>query len=267
MGAGPSGPEPACADLDALAERLGYRFRDRSLLARAVAHRSWCAEHGDPPSNERLEFLGDAVLGMAITGHVYTAYPELQEGDLAKLRAALVNATTLAELADGLGVGSAILLGRGEDASGGREKPSILADALEALIGAVYVDGGIGAATTVVLRLVDGRLQDAAAGPAGHDAKTRLQEWSARELGALPTYEVYEDGPDHAKVFEAAVVFDDTRWGEGRGRSKKQAEQQAARAAWARVEAGRGGPVATASRSAGQVRGERGERGDGARAT
>ena len=224
--------------VDTLAERIGHRFDDPGLVARAVAHRSWCAEHGDRPSNERLEFLGDAVLGMAITGHIYAAYPELQEGSLAKLRAALVNATTLAELAEGLDLGAALLLGKGEDASGGREKPSILADALEALIGAVYVDAGIDAATGVVLGLVGDRLKEAAIGPEGHDAKTRLQEWSARELGAPPVYEVADDGPDHAKVFAASVVLDGERWGRGRGRSKKQAEQQAARAAWARIEAG-----------------------------
>jgi ribonuclease III len=178
------------------------------------------------------------VLGIVITAHIYETYPDLQEGSLAKLRAALVNSNTLAELAAELGLGAAMRLGKGEDASGGREKPSILADALEAVIGAVFVDGGIDAATGFVLALFTERIEEAAEGPEGHDAKTRLQEWAAQHVGAPPRYEMLETGPDHSKLFEARLYLGERCWGQGEGRSKKQAEQQAARAAWTRIEDG-----------------------------
>ena len=203
-----------------------------------MAHRSWCAEHPGGRSNERLEFLGDAVLGLIVTDHIFRTYPELPEGELAKVRASVVSAAALAEVAAELDIGAALLLGRGEDASGGREKPSILADAMEAIIGAVYLDGGRDAADELVMALLGDRITDAAAGPGGQDYKTRLQELAARSFEALPTYDVLDDGPDHAKRFYASVAIAGTSYGRGEGRSKKQAEQAAARVAWEAILAG-----------------------------
>jgi ribonuclease-3 len=216
----------------ALADRIGRPFVDPSLLDRAVAHRSWCAEHEGVQSNERLEFLGDAVLGLVVTDHIFRTYPDLPEGELAKVRATVVSAAALAEVALELSLGDALLLGKGEDASGGREKPSILADATEAVIGAVYLDGGWDAAQTFILDLLGDRIATAALGPGGQDYKTRLQELAARQLEALPEYEVADEGPDHAKRFYATVVLQGRSFGTGEGRSKKQAEQAAARVAW-----------------------------------
>ncbi|HVM51896.1 MAG TPA: ribonuclease III [Acidimicrobiales bacterium] len=218
--------------MEALASRIGWVFGDADLLRRSVAHRSWCAERDGARSNERLEFLGDAVLGLVVTDHIFRTYPELPEGELAKVRATVVSAAALAEIAVELDLGDALLLGKGEDASGGREKPSILADATEAVIGAVYLDGGWGAAQSLVLELMGDRIAEAAAGPGGQDYKTRLQELAARELEALPAYSVTDDGPDHAKRFFATVTVQGVEYGAGEGRSKKQAEQAAARLAW-----------------------------------
>lgn len=197
-----------------------------------MAHRSWCAETPGTQSNERLEFLGDAVLGLVVTDHVFRTYPLLPEGHLAQVRAAVVNAGALAEVAETLDLGRDLLLGKGEDASGGREKPSILADAMEAVIGAVYLDGGWDAAADLVMRLLADRIVEAAAGPGGHDFKTRLQELSARQFDQLPRYDVVGEGPDHAKRFSAVVFLAGEAVGTGEGRSKKQAEQGAARVAW-----------------------------------
>jgi ribonuclease-3 len=183
-------------------------------------------------SNERLEFLGDAVLGLVVTDHVYRAYPDLPEGELAKVRAAVVSAAALAEVAAELGLGEALALGKGEGASGGREKPSILADATEAIIGAVYLDGGWVVAQSFVLGLLGDRITDAAAGPGGHDYKTRLQELAARTYESVPVYQVLDEGPDHAKQFFASVLVGESRFTGGEGRSKKQAEQAVARLAW-----------------------------------
>jgi ribonuclease-3 len=210
-----------------------------------VAHRSWCAESNGVESNERLEFLGDAVLGLVVTDHIFLTYPGLPEGELAKVRASLVNSAALAEVAAALDVGRALLLGKGEDASGGREKPSILADAMEALIGAVYLDGGWDAAARLVMGLLGERIEEAAAGPGGQDYKTRLQELAARRFDQLPRYEVHDDGPDHAKRFYARVLLGGRGWGVGTGRSKKQAEQAAAREAWAALKTDPVGTVVT----------------------
>lgn len=222
-------PSEAVAALEAA---VGHHFAHRGYLEAALVHRSYCAEHPDAVPNERLEFLGDAVLGLAVTDHVFTEYPDLPEGELAKLRASVVNAEVLAEVARTLGVGPALLLGRGEDASGGREKPSILADAMEAVIAAVYLDGGWPAARDLVLRLLGDRIEVGAEGPGEHDFKTRLQEYVAREFDQLPRYQVRAEGPDHAKRFFAMVTIRGAVHGHGQGRSKKQAEQAAARAAW-----------------------------------
>jgi len=225
----PASPRP---DDGGLGGHLAHTFADPALLERAFAHRSWVAESPGAQSNERLEFLGDAVLGLVVTDHIFRTYPDLPEGELAKVRASVVSAAALAEVAVELDLGSSLRLGKGEDASGGREKPSILADATEAVIGAVYLDGGWEAAADLVLRLLGDRIADAAAGPGGQDYKTRLQELSARAFEALPDYEVVDDGPDHAKRFFASVRVGEHRFGGGEGRSKKQAEQAVARIAW-----------------------------------
>ncbi|MEA2704332.1 MAG: ribonuclease [Actinomycetota bacterium] len=200
-----------------------------------MCHRSWCSESPGELSNERLEFLGDSVLGLVVTDYLYRTYPDLPEGQLAQVRAAVVNASVLAEVAAELSLGDAIQLGKGEDASGGREKPSILSDAMEAVIGAVYLDGGWEGASALVMGLLGTRMTEAAAGPGGHDFKTRLQELAARRHEELPVYEVISEGPDHAKRFSARVSIRATVWGDGEGRSKKQAEQAAARMAWRRL--------------------------------
>ena len=213
-------------------ERLGWTFRDEPGLAQALAHRSWCAEHPDEPSNERLEFLGDAVLGIIVTDFVFRTYPSLQEGQLAKVRASVVNAEVLADVAAGIELGPCLRLGKGEDASGGRAKTSILADAMEAIIAAVYLDGGPDAARDVVMGLFGERIAEAASGPGGDDYKTRLQELAAQRFDKLPRYQVHDEGPDHAKRFFATVLLGGEPHGSGEGGSKKQAEQAAARAAW-----------------------------------
>jgi ribonuclease-3 len=197
-------------------------------------HRSWCAENPGFESNERLEFLGDAVLGLVITDHVFHTYPTLSEGELTDVRKAVVNAVTLAEVADELKLGDHLLLGKGEEQSGGREKPSILADALEAVIGTVYVVAGTDAAYDLVMRLLGARVAEAhAGGPGGQDYKSRLQELVARHFGDAPRYHTDAEGPDHARRFHTTVSVAGRVLGRGDGRSKKQAEQVAARDAHA----------------------------------
>jgi ribonuclease-3 len=224
-------------EMGALADRLRWRVEDLALLTRSLAHRSWVAETPGSDSNERLEFLGDAVLGLVVTDHLFRTYPTLPEGELAKVRASVVNSAALAEVAAELDLGDALLLGKGEGQSGGREKPSILADAMEAVIGAVYIDQGWGAADDLVMRLLGDRIEEAAAGPGGQDYKTRLQELCARRFDDLPRYEVTDEGPDHAKRFDALVRVLGSVRGTGHGRSKKQAEQAAARVAWQQLSA------------------------------
>lgn len=172
------------------------------------------------------------MLGLVVTTHLFQTFPNLAEGELAKVRASVVNAGVLADLAGELGIGDALALGKGEAASGGREKPSILSDAMEAVIGAVYLDGGWSAANELVLTLLEDRIAEAATGPGGQDYKTRLQELAAQRLDTLPRYDVQESGPDHAKRFFATVYIGDEECGTGEGRSKKQAEQAAAQKAW-----------------------------------
>jgi ribonuclease III len=203
------------------------------VLGPALVHRSWCAENVGHDSNERLEFLGDAVLGVIITDHAYHAYPALSEGELTDVRKAVVNAVTLAEVADELELGQYLLLGKGEEQSGGREKPSILADALEAVLGAVYVSAGMQAAHDLVMRLLGSRVAEAhAGGPGGQDFKSRLQELAAREFEDAPRYQTVAEGPDHARRFHVTVSVAGVPRGKGEGRSKKQAEQVAARDAY-----------------------------------
>jgi ribonuclease III len=214
-------------DLAALSERIGHCFADESLLRRALAHRSWCAETPGAASNERLEFLGDAVLGWAIADIAYHRY-EVAEGQLTDLRKSVVNSIALAEVAQALGLGPHILLGRGEAAAGGADKPSILADVFEAVLAAVYLDGGAEAAFAMVERLVVPRMPATADMLDQFDQKTQLQELTARAGRGVPVYEVTARGPDHAKTFTARVMVDGELVGEGVGRSKKAAEQVAA---------------------------------------
>jgi ribonuclease III len=229
-------------------ERLGYVLHDEDLLVQALSHRSWCAEAGGRPSNERLEYLGDAVLGLVVAEHCYRRYPALPEGALAKVRAAVVNTSVLADVALELDLGPALLLGRGEDSSGGRAKASILANAVEAVIAAVYLDGGWETATAFVLRLLDHRIEEAAAGPGSEDFKTRLQEMVVRRVGKLPQYEVAGTGPDHARRYTASVIVGGDVVGVGEGKSKKDAEQAAAHAAFPAFADG-AGPVPAATGS------------------
>ncbi|MGH9090521.1 MAG: ribonuclease III [Acidimicrobiales bacterium] len=222
----------------ALGRRLGHRFADPGLLLQALAHRSWCGEQEGVPSNERLEFLGDAVLGLVVAEHSYHRFPDYPEGKLAKLRAAVVNARVLAEMADELGLGEVLLLGKGEEASGGRTKASILADALEAVIGAVYLDAGWVAARPLVLRLLGERIDRAAAEPDDFDHKSRLQELTVRRGDGTPHYVIEGSGPDHDRHYAAEVFVGGTRRGAGEGTSKKDAEQEAARTAWEAIHDG-----------------------------
>jgi len=214
-----------------LAGRLGHCLADPGLLRQALSHRSWCAEQGGLPSNERLEYLGDAVLGLVVAEHTYRSFPEMPEGELAKVRAAVVNARVLAEVAEGLGIGDVIALGKGEEATGGRTKPSILADAFEAVIGALYLDGGWPAAEQMVLRHLAPRIERAAAEPDDFDQKGLLQELTVRQGEGIPRYVVTGTGPDHDRQYEAAVFVNGVQLGAGSGGTKKDAEQEAARRA------------------------------------
>lgn len=202
------------------------------LMEQALTHRSFAYENGGLPTNERMEFLGDAVLGLVVTESLYRRYPDVTEGHLAKMRAAIVNARALADVARSLGLGALLRLGRGEEITGGRDKSSILADTLEAVIGAVYLEHGLAASEAVVHRLFDPLVERASTLGAGLDWKTSLQELTAALALGVPEYAVDEAGPDHAKVFRARVMLVDEVWGEGEGSSKKEAEQQAAEAAY-----------------------------------
>jgi ribonuclease-3 len=222
--------------LDALEEVLGVPFNNRALLLGSLAHRSWCAENNQSASNERLEFLGDSVLGLIVTHYVFEHFPDLPEGQLSEVRAGVVNARVLAEVAQELDLGRYLLLGKGEDAAGGRAKQSILADAFEAVVAAVYLDSNLATTRGLVLRCLQERIAEAVAGPGGRDFKTRLQELAAAQAIGRPRYVVRDEGPDHAKHFFATVHFGDVKYGEGEGGSKKQAEQGAAWVAWTRLQ-------------------------------
>ena len=202
------------------------------LLELALTHRSFAYEHGGLAHNERLEFLGDSILGQAVTVMLYTENPTLAEGELAKRRASLVSSVALAEVARSFGLGKHLRLGRGEELTGGRDKSSILADTVEAVIGAAYLDAGGEAATALVLRLIGPLLMDPERFGASMDPKTSLQETAARLGRGLPQYAVTDSGPDHSKRFHATVSLGDTAIAEGDGTSKKQAEMSAALDAW-----------------------------------
>ena len=243
-----------------LRRALGVPIKPQSL-ERALTHRSFAYENANPPTNERLEFLGDSVLGLVVTDTLFRGYPNLPEGQLAKLRAAVVQMRALAEVARELSLGDYVMLGRGEEVTGGRNKSSILADTLEAVIGAVYIDCGLDEASGLVHRLFDPVIDRSAQLGAGLDWKTSLQELTAGHLLGVPEYVVEESGPDHQKSFRAVVRVGGRVLGSGEGRSKKEAEQHAAEAAWKKISAETGGQPMPGDRRRGRRR--RGRRGRG----
>ncbi|MDJ0391946.1 ribonuclease III [Rhodococcus sp. G-MC3] len=221
-------------DRESLLAALGVVL-DEPLLTLALTHRSYAYEQGGLPTNERLEFLGDSVLGLTITERLYEVHPAKSEGELAKIRASVVNMHALAEVARELGeggLGRHLLLGKGEEQTGGRNKPSILADGMESLLGAIHLQHGIDAARRVVLALFAGLLDRAPRLGAGLDWKTSLQELTAEKSLGVPAYEISSTGPDHDKEFTATVLVGGRPYGVGMGRSKKEAEQKAASTAW-----------------------------------
>lgn len=209
---------------------LGYSFTDPALLDQALRHRSWVAETGEAPSNERLEFLGDTILQLVVTDFIFARYPDHSEGEMVKLRSDTVGNQVLFGVARDLGLGAHLMLGKGEESTGGRTRPSILADAMEAVLGAVYLDGGMDPARRLILRHWEDRIRRRAGAPGWSNFKSRLQERLARE-GRRPRYGVNAAGPDHARVFTAEVTVDGTVLGTGGGSSKREAEQSAARRA------------------------------------
>ncbi len=233
----PAGPLTNYAQLRAA---LGEPVIDPELLERALTHRSFAYENGGLPTNERLEFLGDSVLGVVVTETLYLTHPDLSEGRLAKLRAAVVNARALAEVGRTIGLGEHVKLGRGEETTGGRNKASILSDTVEAVIGAVHLSGGIEVSAQVVHKLFDPLIEAASALGAGLDWKTSLQELAAEHSLGVPEYVIEDEGPDHMKTFTAQVRVADRLYGNGIGHSKKEAEQAAAETAYGDIAAGLG---------------------------
>jgi ribonuclease III len=226
------------ADYSQLEAVLGYRFTDQERLETALRHPSWCNEQPEPrpDDNERLEFLGDAVLDLVVSHRVMTRYPKAHEGDLSVTRQQLVSEAALSEVASELGLGQWIQLGKGEEKSGGRDKPKILADMFEALIGAVYMDGNYAAAWDVVDRVLGAKIATVEL-KNFFDFKTRLQETAQARLKATPTYRVVQElGPDHDKRFVVAVTIGTDEWARAVGKSKKEAEQMAAAEAHFKLE-------------------------------
>jgi ribonuclease-3 len=218
--------------LRTLQERLGLTFEAPQWVLSALTHRSYSNEHkaGGPPHNERLEFLGDSVLSLVISQRLMERFPEASEGELSRLRALLVNEEGLARVARSISLGELLFLGRGEERTGGRDKSSVLADALEAILGALYVSSGLTAAAAVIDRLFATGLEGVAEGRNGFDYKTHLQESAQLHLRTSPRYRVVaETGPDHAKTFEVEVLLGESLSARATGRNKKEAEQAAAR--------------------------------------
>ena len=220
------------SSLESLMQALGQRL-DPQLLRQALTHRSYAYENGGLPTNERLEFLGDSVLGLVVTERLYRDFPDEPEGQLAKLRAAVVNAAALADVARALGLGDYLLLGKGEESTGGHDKSSILADAMEAVIGAMYMSTDLETSRAFIERIFGPLIASSAQLGAGLDWKTSLQERSAELDQGVPEYRVSDSGPDHAKEFTAQAVIAGRVLGTGHGRSKKVAEQEAAAQAYA----------------------------------
>lgn len=227
---------PDSALISRLSHALGVDI-DAEFAVLSMTHRSYAYENGGLPTNERLEFLGDSVLSIVVTEELYRTHPDLPEGQLAKLRASIVNMHALAGVARAMDLGELIRLGNGEELTGGRDKASILADAVEAILGALYLQLGLEPTRAVIHRLFHDLIVTAPSLGAGLDWKTSLQELSAAEGLGLPTYQVTEDGPDHAKTFAAVVVVGGRPRGNGAGRTKKEAEQQAASTAYTAIKA------------------------------
>lgn len=238
-------------DPSVLLDALGVQISPE-LLTLALTHRSYAYENGGLPTNERLEFLGDAVLGVVVTERLYVGFPDRPEGELAKIRASVVNMHALADVARRLGdggLGAHIHLGRGEELTGGRDKESILADGLESVFGALFLDHGIDEAKRVIMGLFEPIIARAGELGAGLDWKTSLQELSAEKGAGQPHYQVTSTGPDHDKEFTAVAVVGGRELGEGTGRTKKEAEQNAAALAWRELN-GATGFVGSAGESA-----------------
>ncbi len=224
--------------LKQLQEKAGYYFRDQKLLQQALTHSSYANEHGSNRllSNERLEFLGDAVLELTSSEFIFKNYPDYPEGEMTKLRASIVCEPTLADCARVLDLAACVRLGRGEESTGGRERDSIISDAMEALIGAIYLDGGFASAKEFVHRFI---MNDIEKRKLFYDSKTILQEIvQEKELGDLSYHLIRADGPDHAKVFTSEVWIKDACYGTGSGRNKKLAEQSAAYQAIGKIQKG-----------------------------
>lgn len=238
MTAGPETPRAEEHDgaLGAVEELLGYRFADRGLLLQSLCHKSFANERGWPliESNERLEFFGDSVVELAVTHLLFEDFPDYTEGDLTKLRATLVCGVALARVAEKMGLGAFMLLGKGEDVTGGREKRSILAGTFEAVVGALYLDAGFEVARGMVISCLEGEVREIVRWGVG-DFKSDLQEFAARSFGTMPRYRVTEEGPDHFKTFHVTVEIKGRRFGPVPGASKKEAEQGAARVALAKL--------------------------------
>ncbi|MCI0399170.1 MAG: ribonuclease III [Chloroflexi bacterium] len=227
------------ADLEALETRLGIHFKDYSLLSRALTHRSFLNENPEQAleDNERLEFLGDAVLDFVVGAYLYHRFPEMKEGELTMLRAALVRARTLADFARQLGIGDCLQLGYGEAESGGRERVPTLCATFEAVIGAMYLDQGLPPVQALVQNLAGPALDKIMADSLHRDAKSEFQIWAQARYNVTPRYQVLAaEGPDHAKIFTVAVLLENETWGVGHGRSKQAAAQMAATAALERAE-------------------------------
>ncbi len=233
-----TGDQHSSIDLEPLQQALGYTFRDLRLLQCALTHPSYVNEHpeNETGDNQRLEFLGDAVLDFIAGAWIYRRYPDFHEGRMTRLRAALVCTNTLARFARQVRIGEALRLGHGEEEGGGREREANLCDAFEAVVGALYLDGGLAVVEAFIGPLIEPAAKETLAVEADMDAKSRLQEWSQAEMGITPRYRIAaEKGPDHAKTFEAEVLLDQKVAGRGMGRNKQAAEQAAARAAWESV--------------------------------
>jgi ribonuclease-3 len=225
-------------NLENLQKTLGHHFDDLILLQRALTHPSYVNEHpeNETGDNQRLEFLGDAALDFATGAWVFRRYPDFAEGRMTRLRAALVRTKTLAQFARQVGIGEVLRLGHGEEEAGGRERDANLCDAFEAVVGALYLDGGLAAVEAFVEPLIEPAAEATLAAEADHDAKSRLQEWSQAEMGVTPRYRITaEEGPDHAKTFVAEVLLGKRVAGQGTGHSKQTAEQAAAQEALAAI--------------------------------
>jgi ribonuclease-3 len=214
-------------NVDVLSNRLGVDIEPQ-LLELALTHRSYAYENGNTPNNERLEFLGDSVLGFVVTAHIHDLLTDLPEGELTKVKNAVVSATALSQVATSIGLGEFLRLGKGEDQTGGREKPNLLADAFEAILGAAYVSQGLEAAEGIIRKLVFPLLEDTDSLRANSDPKTTLGEFAQAQSKPAPEYVTTHEGPDHDRTFFASVSIDGKPLGSGQGRSKKLAETQAA---------------------------------------